>query len=107
MSGQPTGGELEPNGTQMGDPQRSREDLDVSHSNGCPCTTCAAQRRARATVENEADDSLESECEESSSPTDDDREPDVLPSFGDPVNGPWARCPCCCWGGPAPSRADG
>eukprot|EP00972_Heterocapsa_arctica_P038309 5639561-Heterocapsa_arctica.AAC.1 len=40
-------------------------------------------------------------------PTEDEQEPDELPPFDDPVNGPWGRCPCCCWGGPAPSRADG
>eukprot|EP00972_Heterocapsa_arctica_P029221 4297545-Heterocapsa_arctica.AAC.1 len=90
----PTGGELEPYSTLIGDPQRCREDRGASHSGGCLCTTCAAYRRARAAAEEEADDSLESECEESPPPTDDEREPDVLPSFDDPVNGPWARCPC-------------
>eukprot|EP00972_Heterocapsa_arctica_P050545 7432984-Heterocapsa_arctica.AAC.1 len=61
--------------TQMDDTNqddRSDEDLEVSYSSTCPCTTCAAQRRARAAAEDEADtnqpeyvdDSTKSEGEE-------------------------------------------
>eukprot|EP00972_Heterocapsa_arctica_P007622 1110538-Heterocapsa_arctica.AAC.1 len=40
-------------GTDEHEP-RSDGDLDVSYSDTCPCTTCAAQRRARAAAAEDA-----------------------------------------------------